>query len=283
MKIDLHTHSYFSDGELAPEGIVTEAKKNFISVLSITDHNNIQYNLDTAGLAKESNIYFVEGIEISTLYESFNKATSLHVLGYGKKLDRDVIQRNLAETINGYNNRAKKIIDKLNREFPGINLEFDKLKESNREAYVSRNTLARLLVEYVKNISIKEALKQHVFVEEDDSWMMRTKDSFGLISQSGGVPILAHSGRELRKMGEENYDSMIDQFVRDGLRGLEVYYPKHSDEEMTTIRGIANKHDLYVTAGSDWHGNTYTPDVTVGINYNEKDLAPFLKDIVGIS
>ena len=283
MNIDLHIHSYFSDGSCSPQEIILESKKNKISALSITDHNTIQYSKDISEIAKQSDVHFVEGIEISTLHRLPSDSISLHVLGYGEILNRKVLRQQLQKTINGYNTRAQKIINKLNREFPELQLDFEILKENNHEAYVSRNTLAGLLVDHLKNISIKDALKRCVFVEEDDSWMMKPEDSFQLIARAGGIPVLAHSGTQLRKMGLAVYESMIQQFVQAGLRGLEVYYPKHTTEEIDTIRNIANKYKLYITGGSDWHGSIYTPDIQIGIDGYEKDFAPFLKDILGNS
>jgi histidinol phosphatase-like PHP family hydrolase len=39
---DLHTHSYYSDGVLAPRKIVALAKGKKIKYLALTDHNSIQ-------------------------------------------------------------------------------------------------------------------------------------------------------------------------------------------------------------------------------------------------
>lgn len=283
MNIDLHTHSYFSDGEYSPEEVIFEAKKNNVSMLSITDHNVVEYDENVRRVAKISNVFFVEGIEISTLYRSSDNIISLHILGYSKDFNRALLRQTLQETINGYNARARKIIDKLNREFSTLHLDFEKIREGNHETYISRNTLARLLTEHAKNLSIKDALRQYVFVEEDDSWMIKTEGSFQLIERAGGAAVLAHSGRELRRIGLVAYEKMIQQFVLRGLRGLEVYYPKHTPEEICVIKDIAKKYRLYITGGSDWHGPIYTPNITMGTDNNEKDIIPFLKDIVGIS
>lgn len=283
MKIDLHTHSYFSDGECSPEVVILEAEKCKVSVFSITDHNVVGYDENVKKAAKVRNVNFVEGIEVSTLYRWSDSTISLHVLGYSKSFNRSFLQKTLSGTIHGYNERAKKIITKLNQEFPIIHLDFERIKSENREAYISRNTLARLLTENIKNLSIKEALKQYVFVEEDDGWMIETEESFRIIEKAGGVPVLAHSGRELRKMGLVDYENMIQHFAQCGLRGLEVYYPKHTLEEIYTMKNIAEKYELYITGGSDWHGPLYTPNITLGIQDHENDIIRFLKEAIGIS
>lgn len=277
MFIDLHTHSYFSDGEYSPRKIIIEALDKNVSIISITDHNFISETRLTKIYAKKCNIKFIEGIEISTLLKLSDLTASLHILGYGKSLDRCLLNNNLAKTINGYNHRAGVIINKLNREFPRLKLNLESLMTKDQEAYVSRNTLAKLLVTHLKNsISIKDALKQYVFVKEDNSWMMTPEECFELIISAGGVPILAHSGKELRKMGLSNYEKMISWLVKHGLMGLEVYYPKHTAKEINIIKNIANKFNLCITGGSDWHGKTYTPDVEIGLEISTNEITRFL-------
>lgn len=278
MQIDLHTHSYFSDGECSPEEVIEEAKKRNVSVLSITDHNFLPENEIPRKYAKNNSIILIDGIEISTVYRSLNSTTSLHILGYGRKLERIILNKGLEKTIAGYNNRAHAIIDKLNTLFPKLLLDFHSLRISTKEVYISRNTLARILVEHLGNtLSIKDTLKKYVFVEEDDAWMMTPEESFSLIASAGGIPILAHSGRELRKIGLAKYEEMVAHFVKEGLLGLEVYYPKHTAEEISFMKDIANKYNLFITGGSDWHGKVYTPDISVGYEVKKENF-PFLND-----
>lgn len=279
MLIDLHTHSHFSDGEHSPKDMITEATNKGLSVFSITDHNFLPETTFLKDFSKKNNIKFIEGIEISTLLKSSNLTLSLHVLGYGKKLDAGFLNKNLSETVHNYNQRAHSIVNKLNKEFPTLKLDFESLKAHSQEIYISRNTLARLLVEHLKNvISIRDALKQYVFVKEDDSWMITPEKSFQLIIDAGGVPILAHSGRELRRMGLPEYEKMIARLAEVGLLGLEAYCPKHTKEEIDMIKSIANKFNLYITGGSDWHGKTYTPNIKMGFDFFLPDIIPFLNN-----
>ena len=280
MRIDLHTHSYFSDGEYPHGEIILEAKHKGVTLLSITDHNVLSNTEQTKEYAEESGIYFIDGIEISTLYRLPNATASLHVLGYGKTLNRSLLNEELSGTIESYTTRARKIVDKLNKSFPTLCLDITILKKNSHETYISRNTLARLLMEHLEDkISIKDVLKQHVFVKEDDSWMMTPEKSFDVIKKSGGISVLAHSGRELRKIGMVAYESMIQHFVHAGLRGLEVYYPKHSADEVDTIHTLAKKYNLHITGGSDWHGKMYTPDTQIGMDVPEQEILHFLNEM----
>ncbi len=280
MRLDLHIHSYFSDGEFSPERITNEVTKRGISLFSITDHNILSNTEKTKEYAIKNNTRHIDGIEISTMHRTSNVNLSLHILGYGKKLDQGLLNKNLQQTIDGYNHRAFAIINKLNKIFPDLALDFQSVRHADQEAYVSRNTLARIIVAYLNNtISIKDVLKQYVFVEEEnDDWMMSPKESFELITRANGIPILAHSGRELRKLGPIEYQKLIGNLASFGLLGLEVYYPKHTSEETDTLKTVAHTLGLYMTGGSDWHGKTYTPDIEVGRDISNGDIAAFLSD-----
>ena len=39
--IDLHTHSYISDGSCSPTDVIKAAKKNKLKAISLTDHDSI--------------------------------------------------------------------------------------------------------------------------------------------------------------------------------------------------------------------------------------------------
>jgi len=163
IKVDLHIHSNFSDGQYSPEKIINFVHKKNISIFSLIDHNFILDDTNNIKkIAKDKDLTFIEGIEISCLEKE--SKMSFHVLGYSCDFNKSTINNKLKPTVDGYNNRAKKIISKLNIEFPSINLNFENIKGESSEIYVSRNTLARIIVNYFKNkISIKEALKKICF------------------------------------------------------------------------------------------------------------------------
>ena len=52
-KIDLHTHSNKSDGELSPYDLVTKASNNGIQMLALTDHDTVSGLCDAKKAAAE--------------------------------------------------------------------------------------------------------------------------------------------------------------------------------------------------------------------------------------
>jgi len=83
--LDLHTHSIFSDGSLAPEEIIDVAVDLGLTAISITDHDNIlayEYAKNHAQKRSQEEgkplLEVIPGIEINTMLEK----QEVHILGY---------------------------------------------------------------------------------------------------------------------------------------------------------------------------------------------------------
>ena len=75
--VDLHTHSYFSDGTSSPEEVVHAALKSGVQIFSLTDHDTMDGSPAAQALASERKLKFVYGVEISTCEHDH-----LHFTGY---------------------------------------------------------------------------------------------------------------------------------------------------------------------------------------------------------
>jgi hypothetical protein len=69
----------------------------------------------------------------------------------------------------------------------------------------------------------------------------------------GGVAVLAHPGRSKGIYAIPASAGDIAAMAAAGLDGLEAYYPTHSAEQREFYRGLAARHHLLITAGSDSH------------------------------
>lgn len=89
--VDLHVHSYESDGKLAPEEIIAQAKKRNLKCIAICDHNSVDAYLNTNILTENIIIPAVE-------FDCFYKGTMLHILGYGIDIDNKDLNKFYAKT-----------------------------------------------------------------------------------------------------------------------------------------------------------------------------------------
>lgn len=253
--IDLHTHSYYSDGGDSPRALLVTAFKEGFNVFSIADHNYIssdQKNLQR--LSEKQGMLFIQGIELSCIDRETKE--SLHILGYSKCFNIEKINEKLLTIIEGYNNRAKKIIEKLNRKYDA-RFDFDKIKNEIRSVCVSRNHIAQKLSGFLDNRFAPKELLSEVFVEENNSWMLDPKKAIEIIAESNGIAILAHPGNLVYK---NHFEDLIERLIDFGLRGIEVYSPKNSFDVIDILRKTAEKFDLIITGGSDWHGRNLSKE-----------------------
>ena len=269
MLYDLHIHSFYSDGEDSFENILKHALKLKIKGFAITDHNGIHPKIkQIAAKAQWDGIEVVEGIEISSQTLLKNGNLNLHILGYSPNFNIKILNKGLKKTVAGYKMRAKKIIKKC--QALGIPINYNRLKKQSNEFYISRNTIAQEIAKY-RGINFTEALKL-AFIKGEENWFLSPFQAISLIKQSGGIPVLAHSGKHTSKLLERTSKSMLEKLIDYGLRGIEVFYPTHNQSETNTLLGIAKNYGLLITGGTDYHGLSRPPYVeigTAGVDYRK--------------
>jgi hypothetical protein len=67
---------------------------------------------------------------------------------------------------------------------------------------------------------------------------------------------MAHPGLTRR-------DELIEYLVRLGVRGLEVYHPRHDFADVSRYRKACARFDLFAVGGSDFHGDS-KPESAIG-------------------
>ena len=78
-------------------------------------------------------------------------------------------------------------------------------------------------------------------------YLLQPEEIIDLIKQSGGIPVLAHP-----KLIKD--DALVEHLLKQGIEGVEAFYPKHSPEDTERYVAMANKYNLMITGGSDFHG-----------------------------
>ncbi len=241
-KADLHVHTIMSDGNNTIEELIPMCIKRGIDTLAITDH-------DTVGAFKDfknnNKINIIKGIELSTDY----KGKSVHILGYFIDENNKNLLSKLKYLREKRESRAHTIAEKLRENF-NISIDFNNLKTLSSDNSIGRMHIAKELVNkgYVPNTS--KAFEKYIgddcpcFVKNEKLYV---DEAVKLIKDAGGISFLAHPG--LIK-GTDNYDEILDM----GLQGIEVFYPKHSNEQRQYFYDLAIKRGILISGGSDFHG-----------------------------
>ena len=264
--IDMHIHTTYSDGEKTPEEIINMAIEKNIKTIAITDHDTLEGIKRVRNLNITKNIEIINGIEISILT---NKGR-FHILGYDIDLDNKELNDKMTILKDNSTNGAISILAKIKEDY-GIRFTHEEIKNLLlAEHNVGRPDIAKLLMKHKYAESVKDAFTKYL-----DPAFAKTRltgkgikydEGIELIKNSNGLPILAHPNQ--LEMEEDEFIPLLEDMIRIGLRGIEVYHSTMSFEQMEYYKKIAKEYNLLMSGGSDYHGPINKPDIELGTGRN---------------
>jgi len=263
-RADLHTHSYYSDGSLSPEALIEKAIEASLQALSITDHDTVAAYDRALPFAKQNNITLLAGIELSAYY----KKHSVHILGYGFKLNHPALLQACEAIKNARLERNRIILDKLKQ--CHIIIEEAELESTFPYRTIGRPHIAQLMIQkgYVRNF--KSAFFQYLGdsarCASPPLKVLNVPDAVHLIHEAGGLAVLAHPhvfktkklvNELLNKttFAQTRFDGSFESVKAfDGFDGIEAYYSLSSPHAAQPMLDLAKTYSLITTGGSDFHG-----------------------------
>lgn len=251
---DLHCHTTASDGLLTPGDTILHALKRGLKALAITDHDTVD-GWEEAGKAAESlGVQLISGIEINTDWEG----KEVHILGFGMEKDNSRFRAELTDLQQRRITRAKEILEKLKTLKIDISLT-DVMQYANGES-VGRPHIAQAMVKKGYASGFKVAFDRYLKIG-CPAYVPREKlnpvKAIKIIRDAGGVAVLAHPGANIT-------ESNIQQWVREGLQGIEIEHPDHSLDDKIRLDRIAARKGLIATGGSDYHGPAIKQGIDLG-------------------
>lgn len=272
-RIDLHMHSIYSnDGDFEPQEIVKKCDEAGIGIMAIADHNSCRAVQGAVAEAKKRKMRCIPAIELDCCY----KDVDLHVLGYGINVSDKryaELEERLAEE-----ERASSAPRLEMMRARGLVIDEEKAYALAHYGYVTGEVIAEVALADERN-------KDHPMLREyrpggkrcDNpyvnfywDWCAKGKELYipihfisleeavELIRSSGGVPVLAHPGNNIKER-----EDLLKEVVESGMEGIEVYCSYHNPCQTEYYRKKADLFDLAVTCGSDYHGKT-KPSIFLG-------------------
>jgi len=251
VKIDLHTHSNFSDGTDRPSELINKALSQGITTLALTDHDTVA-GWDEAIEWLRPGMDLVLGSEISCQTED---GISVHMLGLLFDRENQPLQEMMAATRDNRLGRMERIITKMNA--AGIEITIEEVHAQLSEgATLGRPHLADALV--AKGLAKS---RDEVFAD----WLANSSPFYvahysptpevaiAAIKAAGGVAVIAHPLASLR--GRVVSLESFDSYIAAGLDGIEVKHRDQTPEQQELLFSIAASADLAMTGSSDYHGN----------------------------
>jgi predicted metal-dependent phosphoesterase TrpH len=257
MRIDLHAHSTASDGMLEPQALVGEAAARGVGLLAISDHDTTD-GVDSGLCAASS-----AGVEVWPAVElSCDVAAGeVHVLGYFVDHHLGWFQALLSRLRDGRQRRAARMVERLAA--LGAPVDHRRVQALAGGGSVGRPHVARAMVEAGHVRTVSEAFDRFIG-RHGPAYVERVKvtpaQAVAVIRAAGGLAVLAHPGWSKQ-------EGLIDDLAGAGLDGVEVYYPDHTPAEIEHLLGLARRHNLLVTGGTDFHGGGLATGVPLGSQY----------------
>lgn len=261
--VDLHVHSYFSDGTCSPEQLAAMAASSGLSAFALTDHDTVAGVPRALEAGKAAGVEVIPGIEFSAIFPYDNKEKDVHIVG----LFLDHRDSLLLATIDKYAAARRARNEKICARFTqiGIPMTLKTLEDHFPGAILTRAHFSRYLMDNGYVSSVKEGFDRYVnegapcYVPKAD---IAPEEAVSVILHAGGVPVLAHP--ILYHLGNDGLRSLIERLKACGLVGIEAVYSTYTEEESLYIRSLAREYDLLPSGGSDFHG-TNKPLIKMGI------------------
>lgn len=251
---DLHCHTTASDGLLTPAELVHLAAEKGLKGIAVTDHDTIQGWQEAESAGVNYQIKILKGIELSTEWNG----KEVHLLGYELDGSSGYLNDKLKGLRKAREQRMLEIIARLAA--LNIQISFEEVLNRAQGESIGRPHIAQVLMQQGYVSSIKEAFAQYIGLGAPayvPRYKLTPEDGIAIIRKANGVAVLAHPGLQGLEGG-------IPDWVKAGLQGIEVYHSEHNPEHEIKYLAIAQKYNLLVTGGSDFHGDLHKPGVELG-------------------
>jgi len=267
-RVDLHLHTTASDGVLSPSRIVRYAKGKGLKAIAITDHDTIDGNAEALDEGAKLGIEVIPGVEISVQFD----LGSMHILGFFIDIGNQGLNESLSLLQETRAGRNPKMVQKL-REL-GLEISYDEVLHASGGGQVGRPHFAQVLVKKGYVNTVQEAFDRYLRKGAPayvDKFRFDPKEAMELIREAGGIPVLAHPFT-LHIPSPHQLNALLAELVQLGLMGIEISYPEHTKDQISLYKGLAEKHGLLVTGGSDYHG-IEADKVEIGIGSRDMRLS----------
>lgn len=279
--IDLHTHTSYSDGTWDVKTLLRNAQKMKVELLAITDHDTVKAHLEL----KENDYskYYTGKIIVGAEFNCVFNNAKIELLGYnfdavkmdkwiGKVYSAEQKRPNLMEEfhllMNACHKNNIKVDDIVYKEDMGwpIDYIYESIKKypENRKYFSDKewNDIDHFFRCCTCNIDFPLYI-------DFSSQLPNAKQVSDEIRRLGGKVFLAH----LLTYPLRNYKKYLDSLVKDNIiDGIETYYSKFTDDEINFVKDYCQKNNLYMSAGTDCHGDK-KPDRKIGIGYGNMNVS----------
>lgn len=273
IKVDLHIHSNISnDGDFSPAELMKMCSKAGIKTAALADHNSVRGVAEAIKEGEKFGVKVIPAIEIDCTYKEYN----LHVLGYNIDYNNKIfekIEKNVFEQELKAGDKRMALVKEA-----GIFFDEEKVRKLSYDGTITGEMIGEAAIEDERNREnplITPYLEGGIrsnnpYVNFYWDWCSKgkpayvpikyitLKEAIDIIHKTGGKAVLAHPNNNIG-MNEE----IFKEIAAEGIEGVEVFSSYHSKENAEFFLKMAEKYNVSVTCGSDFHGKT-KPAIKLG-------------------
>ncbi len=255
--IDLHTHSLKSDGSMTPYEVVEEAKRAGLAAIALSDHDTVDGVREAVEAGKKLGVEVIPAIEFSV-----QSKTETHILGYFIDIENPDLLRMLKEVVDLRIERNHVTCRRLNE--LGFDITLEEVRALAPNNFVGRAHFARVMMDKGYISSVKEGFEKYMSVGKYaycEKQRLTARDAIELIAKCGGISFLAHP--HLTKLSDDELVEFLEELKSCGLSGLEGYYTDYTPEMQEKYQSMAEKLELMISGGTDFHAKM-KPHISIG-------------------
>lgn len=259
--VDLHVHSYISDGTLSPTEIIKLASDRRIKAVALTDHDSVEGLEEADNEAKRLGVEFIKGIEIST---SYGEGRLLHILGLGIDPENTYFNEVYTKMKKAREAGMHNILEILAAQ--GISIDIEELRKYTIGQYMDRQAIPKYFIDKGILKSAPEVWHRYLDpIPYGEGELLSAEEALSVIKKSGGLSFLAHYNKWIGFEGytKKEIEEHMEQLTALGLDGLERYYPTFNTEDNEYVEYLMNRYKLIPSGGTDFHGAN-RPEVSLG-------------------
>ena len=257
---DLQIQSIASDGKHSSSEIVEMAHAAEVTTIALTDHDTVAGVEEFLAKSKELGLRALPGIELSV------EDHHAHILGYGIDPAHPELQKAIESLRESRTEGAKKIVENLKTN-EGFNIEWDDvLREAAHSATITRPHIVSAVMAKPENaeklrrdgVRDKNGFFETYLSDKGRNFVSRThmsaEDGIRLIHAAGGVAVWSHPPiPDFTDGGYDNLEKFFLELLGWGIDGIEVFSASNREDDVEFLYGLAEKHEVLKTGGSDFH------------------------------
>lgn len=264
-RIDLHTHTVFSDGSMTPTELIFHAKERGLAAVAVADHDSVDGVKEAALAGERAGIETIPAVELSARSD-----TETHILGYFLNPDSPALTAALRRIRETRVQRIEETCEMLAKR--NIFISLDEVRQKAGNGILCRAHIAVLMTEKGYCSSPRAAFAEWLNVGRpcySETQALGDTEAIELIRQAGGDAYLAHL--HLTKKSGDELERFLRRLIEAGLTGIEGYYTDYTAEMEREYRRLAKKYNLKLSGGTDFHG-AFKPHIRIGVGLGNLEI-----------